>query len=288
MAHRKENNHASLHSRLAEKITTLPYATLFLLWFTLVAGFAVVYALLATFTPLQAPPALLNLPPLSRLGNSLYYSVITATTTGYGDIVPMGFSKVLASIQSIVGFFVLAVFVTKLVSQQQELAVKQMHRLTYEDVFHNTREGLFIIRKDFDRIITRVEQRQPLSAEDWEDLATAYKQGQSLLLEIPEFYSAEEGSLYTIDERREQLLQEAVHRTLHRINHLIDEFSIAGIDWTAQTESTRELQGLLRVVEAVTKLWRECSPYRQHESFESILRLKERAGNRVKAALLPK
>lgn len=288
MAHHKENNHASLHSRLAEKITSLPYATLFMLWFLLVGGFAVAYALLATFAPQQAPPQLLNLPPLSRLGNSLYYSVITSTTTGYGDIVPIGFSKVLASIQSIVGFFVLAIFVTKLVSQQQELAVRQMHRLTYEDVFHNTREGLFVIRKDFDRIITRVEQRSPLSAEDWEDLATAYKQGQSLLLEIPEFYSAEEGSLYTIDERREQLLQEAVHRTLHRINHLIDECSIAGIDWAAQAESTRELQGFLRVVETVTKLWRERSPYRQHESFESILRLKERAGNRVKAALLPK
>lgn len=288
MAHHKENNHASLHSRLAEKITSLPYATLFMLWFLLVGGFAVAYALLATFAPNEAPPALLNLTPLSRLGNSLYFSVITSTTTGYGDIVPMGFSKVLAGIQSIVGFFVLAVFVTKLVSQQQELAVKQMHRLTYEDVFHNTREGLFIIRKDFDRIITRVEQRSPLSGEDWEDLTTAYKQGQSLLLEIPEFYSAEEGNLYTIDERREQLLQEAVHRTLHRINHLIDEMSIAGIDWTAKTESTQELQGLLRVVETVTKLWRERSPYRQHESFESILRLKERAGNRVKAALLPK
>jgi hypothetical protein len=281
MAHRKENNHAPLHTRLVEKITGMPYATLFTLWFTLVGLFAVAYALLATFAPEQAPRELLNLPPLLRLGNSLYYSIITATTTGYGDIAPMGFSKVLASVQAIVGFLVLAVLVTKLVSQQQELAVRQMHKLTYEDVFHNTREGLFVIRKDFDCIIDKIERREPLTAEDWADLATAFKQGQSLLLEIPDFYSAEEGRLYTIDERREQLLQEAVRRTLHRINHLIDGLSLAGIDWSRQQESIGELKELLAVVSRIAPLWRERSPYAKRESFEEILRLRQRAANRL-------
>lgn len=276
------NGRTRLPQRLAEKITTLPYTALFMLWFTLAALFALSYALLAIFAPSHAPQGLLNLEPLRLIGNSLYYSIITSTTTGYGDIVPMGFSKVLASIQSIVGFFLLAVFVTKLVSQQQELAVRQMHKLTYEDVFHNTREGLFIIRKDFDRLIVKVEQRETLIEEDWEDLATAFKQGQSLLLEIPEFYSPEEVGLYTLDERREQLLQEAVHRTLHRLNQLIDELSLAGIDWTAQKETVKELSALLHVVSKVMALWRERSPYTRHESFEEILRLRERAANRMK------
>ena len=271
-----------LHQRLAEKIVTLPYTALFMLWFTLAALFAAAYALLAIFAPSHAPQGLLNLEPLRLIGNSLYYSIITSTTTGYGDIVPMGLSKILASVQSIVGFFLLAVFVTKLVSQQQELAVRQMHKLTYEDVFHNTREGLFIIRKDFDRLIARVEQREPLVPEDWEDLATAFKQGQSLLLEIPEFYSPEEIGLYTLDERREQLLQEAVHRTLHRLNQLIDEMSLAGIDWMNRKETTKELTALLHVVAKVMALWRERSPYTRHESFEEILRLRERASNRMR------
>jgi len=276
------NGRSHFHQRLAEKIVTLPYTALFTLWFVLAALFAAAYALLAIFAPAHAPQGLLNLETLRLIGNSLYYSIITSTTTGYGDIVPMGLSKILASIQSIVGFFLLAVFVTKLVSQQQELAVRQMHKLTYEDVFHNTREGLFIVRKDFDRLIAKVEQREPLSVEDWEDLATAFKQGQSLLLEIPEFYSPEEVGLYTIDERREQLLQEAVHRTLHRLNQFIDECSLAGIDWMAHKEMMKELTVLLQVVSKVTALWRERSPYARHESFEEILRLRERAANRMK------
>jgi hypothetical protein len=262
-------------------ITRLPYSTLFTIWLTLAAGFAAAYALMATFSPENAPQQLLGLSPLVRLGNSIYFSIITATSTGYGDIVPYGFSKTLASIQATVGLFIFAILVGKLVSGQQELAVRQMHKLTYEDVFHNTREGLYIIRKDFDRIIDKVECKVPITMMDWEDLATAYKQGQSLILEIPEFYSAEEAPLYVIDARREQLLMEAVHRTLHRINHLIDAFSIAGIDWSAQVESTKELTDLLKVVATITPLWKAHSPHQREESFETILRLRERAWNRV-------
>ncbi len=279
-ASRNGRLHLPLH--LVEKITALPYTALFTLWFALAALFALAYALLAILAPAHAPQGLVNLEPLRLIGNSLYYSVITSTTTGYGDIVPMGFSKVLSSIQCVVGYFVLAVFVTKLVSQQQELAVHQMHKLTYEDVFHNTREGLFIIRKDLDRLIAKVEQREPLTPENWEDFAVSCKQGQSLLLEIPEFYSPEEIGLYTIDEAREQLLQEAVHRTLHRLNQLMDDCAMAGIDWMAQEKAANELTELLHVVEKVTALWHKRSPYARHESFEMILHAQERAANRMK------
>jgi hypothetical protein len=158
-----------------------------------------------------------------------------------------------------------------------------MNKLTYEDVFHNTREGLFVVRKDFDRLIAKVEQRETLTEEDWKDLATAFRQAQSLLLEIPEFYSPEEVGLFTLDERREQLLQEAVHRTLHRLNQFIDELSLAGIDWMNKKESTKELSALLHVVEKVMALWRERSPHAKKESFEMILRLRERAANRMKS-----
>ncbi|MFH1444799.1 MAG: ion channel [Candidatus Peregrinibacteria bacterium] len=278
------NGRFSLHTRMMEKVTSLPYATLFLVWFTLAGLFGMAYAILATYLPAHAPQQLLGLPTFTRIGDSLYYSIITATSTGYGDIVPMGFSKVLASTQAMSSLFIFAVLVTKLMSKQQELAVRQMHRLTYEDVFHNTREGLFIIRKDFDRLITKVEQRDMPTSEDWEDMATAFKQGQSLLLEIPDFYDTE-NQLYMIDERREQLLQEAVHRTLHRVNQLIDECALAGLDWMAQRDVAQELTELLHVVEKVTALWRERSPYAKHESFETILRLKERAGNRMKGTI---
>lgn len=207
---------------------------------------------------------------LQRLGDSIYFSVITSTTVGYGDIIPQGFSKALAGLQSIIAFFVFGLCISKLVSNKQEIAIRQMHKLTFEDVFRNTREGLYIVRKDFDHIMLQAETVKQIDAEHWENLMVAYKQAQSIIAEIPDFYRGD-GDLYTIDERREQLLQEAVHRTLHRINQLLDTFARSGIDWTADAVSVAELQSLLVLVAAITPDWKSNSPYTQHEAFEDIL-----------------
>lgn len=43
--------------------------------------------------------------------NSLYFSIVTFTTTGYGDILPIGITKVFAAMEALLGGFILAIFV---------------------------------------------------------------------------------------------------------------------------------------------------------------------------------
>lgn len=54
---------------------------------------------------------------LINLGNTLYFSVVTFTTLGYGDLVPIGFSRVLAAIEAFTGSFTLALFVVVFVKK---------------------------------------------------------------------------------------------------------------------------------------------------------------------------
>ncbi|OGJ60603.1 hypothetical protein A3C37_00040 [Candidatus Peribacteria bacterium RIFCSPHIGHO2_02_FULL_53_20] len=258
------------HSIVIEKLLDLPYSTLGMLWAGLVLFFAALYFSLGQWLPAHAPMPIGSESVLRSLGDSIYFSVITATTVGYGDILPQGFSKFLAGLQSIIAFFVFGLCISKLVSNKQEIAIRQMHKLTFEDVFRNTREGLYIVRKDFDHIMLQAETLKRIDEEHWENLAVAYKQAQSLIAEIPDFYRGD-GDLYTIDERREQLLQEAAHRTLHRINQLLDTFARSGINWMADAESVHELKTLLSLVAAITPDWKNNSPYTQHEAFDGIL-----------------
>lgn len=259
------------HSIVIDKILQLPYSTLGILWGGLVLFFAAMYFSLGQWYPAHAPAPLGTETLLQRLGDSIYFSVITSTTVGYGDIIPQGWSKLLAGLQSIIAFFVFGLCISKLVSNKQEIAIRQMHKLTFEDVFRNTREGLYIVRKDFDHIMLQAETLKRIDEEHWENLAVAYKQAQSLIAEIPDFYRGD-GDLYTIDERREQLLQEAVHRTVHRINQLLDAFARNNIDWMTDAASVDELQALVALMHAVTPDWKGNSPYTQHEAFEDILR----------------
>lgn len=259
--------------RYIERIALMSYTQLFALWASLTLAFAMGYFLLSSIgdTAHHGPRALVEIAdPVNRLWNSLYFSVITATSTGYGDITPNGFSKALAAVQSISALFIFAIFVTKLVSRNQETALREVHRLTFEDVFQNMREGFFIMRKDFDEIITKLHTESILVQEDWDTLIVALKQGQSLIGEIPDFYNNEH-KLYVIDARREELMQEAVHRTMHRINSLVDALSRANIAWSEHQKFMKELRALLQTLDTVTSLWEKRSPYTHHEAFMDIM-----------------
>jgi Ion channel len=95
-------------------------------------GAAVVYLSLATifaraFSFLWGliPGAFANLPPAapgaSDLVTMLYFSLATLTTTGYGDIVPVyPFARSLASLESVIGPFYLAITVARLVTMELE------------------------------------------------------------------------------------------------------------------------------------------------------------------------
>lgn len=53
-----------------------------------------------------------NMQPLYWALNSIYFSIVTFTTLGYGDISPKGFAKIIASLEAITGYLVLALIVT--------------------------------------------------------------------------------------------------------------------------------------------------------------------------------
>jgi hypothetical protein len=54
---------------------------------------------------------------ISHLLDTLYFSIITFTTLGYGDITPQGFSRFLASTEALMGSFSLALFVVVFVKK---------------------------------------------------------------------------------------------------------------------------------------------------------------------------
>ncbi len=184
--------------RSIEHLTELTYGSILLLWVVQVLVFGTIYFTFAMFMPEHGPALQSTIAhPLDVLGDSLYFSVITTTTTGYGEIYPLGFSKALTGAQSVIGIFLWTLFVIKLVSHRQDIAIEEMHRLSYEEVFHNLREGLFIMRKDFDRIMRNARTHKHVSEDDWLDLVIAYRQGQSLLQEIPDLYATRKRTAHT-------------------------------------------------------------------------------------------
>jgi len=256
-------------SRLADGIVGLSYQSLFVLWVFLSFSIGVMYFLLSYF-PGQGPGQLTQTDATIRFWNSIYFSFVTATSTGYGDITPEGLSKPLAILESILALIIFAVLVTKLISHKQDIALRQIHKLVFEDVFHNIREGFFIVRKDFDSIILTVEKGESMQSHDWENLETAYRQAQSFLRRIPDFYEPED-RLYTIDIRREELLLDGLYRTVNRTYNLLSAFQTARIQWINQNESVEELREFLQLTEVIVRLWEQHCLHDHQSQFQELL-----------------
>ena len=259
---------------IIDKLTQQSYGILFLLWFAIAFTFGLLYFLLLISSPENGPgPISPESGFLSKFLNCLYFSIITATSTGYGDLAPGGISKLFASIQSVIALVVFAVFVSKLVSYKQEFALGEIHKLTFEEVVHHIREGLYIVRKDCDRLIENVIQKEKLDHTGWTDLKIIYRHTQSLLQKIPHFYATSRGKMgfYTIDRDRETLLHEAVFRTLTRIQKMLIVFETAKIDWNHHAESRELLAKIVHLIDTITPNWTEESPYR--EDFGDITKI---------------
>lgn len=267
---------SSLTTLITEKLTQQSYEKILLLWLGITLMFGILYFLLLIFSPQNGPRSISPDQPLFiKLLDSIYYSIITATSTGYGDIVPQGFSKFLASIQSFTALAIFAIFVTKLVSYKQELALREVHQLIFEDVFHNVREGLYIVRKDCDRFIRHAKENRSMTEEDWEDLTVMYRHIRSLFHKIPQFYGTTDfqTGYYIIDADRESLLHEAVYRTFTRIFEMNNILHQSKINFEKHEDSLIQLKKVIRLIDKITPEWKKESHYK--ENFNDIISVAE-------------
>ncbi len=255
---------------ILEHLSQRSYGDLFMVWILLNMLFAIVYFLLASTHPEHAPTELALLDPASRLFNSFYFSIITGTSTGYGDILPQGISKLLAMIQTCMALLVFAIFVTKLVSSRTEATLREVHRMSLEGIFYHIRHVLFIVRKDVDGVLHALTMHRTLTERDWEILQTACLQAESLVGEIPELYSGGGHDLSSVDSKRERLIIEALQRTLKRLDLLLKALRLNGVPWTEQNEDVRHgLLGLLEAIASVIALW-EQRESAQKTTYESL------------------
>jgi hypothetical protein len=258
-------------SSFLEKLSLATYGELFFMWMLINIICTVWYFGLATVGSASAPSHLTQMDTAERLFNSFYFSIITATSLGYGDILPFGFSKVLAMVQSILALMIFALFVTKLVSQRQDRTLAEVHRMTSESKFYDIRQGLFLVRKDFDALMIKVRAGKKLEDADWELLTMTYLHAHNLIEEIPNLYNGQGQNLYVIDEKREKLLIESIDRTLQRLKTFLALMTKEKITWKKNAESLKEYKDLISALETMMPLWRKRSPTKKNPSFEKVV-----------------
>ena len=105
----------------------------------------------------RSPGLYRNGQPLSNgiggFGDCLYFSVVTATTLGYGDITPVnGWARVLASCEAVAGMVLVGALISKLLSTHQERLLQETHDLAFKERLGRIQTSLHILVSEFQGI----------------------------------------------------------------------------------------------------------------------------------------
>jgi ion channel len=152
----------TLSSRFVEALADRSVGELFALWLEIVIGGGLAYWLLAWASPRFALMA--GGAPIAGgvrgLLPALYFSAVTATSIGYGDIVPAGGARVLAVGEGIAGLILFGCVVSKFVSRRQDELIGQIHRIAFEDRLGRVRTNLLLVRTELQATARLCEGRE--------------------------------------------------------------------------------------------------------------------------------
>lgn len=216
--------HTSSIARFIDALADRPVGRLFRLWAEIVLTCGVLFWLLAlvpghTLVVLGEP-----LPhSLRGLVVGIYFSAVTATSVGYGDVVPMGLARVIAISEAIAGLVLFGCVVSKFVSRRQDELIGEIHRIAFEDRLGRVRTNLHLVRTEIQETARLCEGRD---------------------VPPPEALArVESASMIFVGELR------AVHDLLYRTNQPLDEAELETI-LTGVVSVFREFAELLVCVQS--------------------------------------
>ncbi len=85
---------------------------------------------------------------INNLPDSIYFSFVTATTTGFGDFLPQGWFKLIVIAEVICGLLLLALVTSKLVSIKQDILLKEIYDMSFYERINRLRSGLLLFRQN--------------------------------------------------------------------------------------------------------------------------------------------
>ncbi len=206
------------------------FSKILLLWLSGIFGFGVFYFLGSTQNSFLLSTGAGK--PVSQWLDYVYFSFITATSTGFGDIVPIGMFKSVAILEIIFGLIVLALVTSKLVSLKQDVIITEIYDISFTEKINRLRSSMLLFRQNITRIITRIEEKTITSNEIchmYIDLSSF----EATLHEVHSFFKRRTRHYFTkkIDPINTELIFNSVLQSFQKIDEILSELNEKKLKW---------------------------------------------------------
>lgn len=211
-------------------IDRLSFLHIFIAWLSIIVFFGAVYH----FSQNDSSFLFYNLEGnhTTKIKDAIYFSFVTATTTGFGDIIPYGLFKFIAIFEVVFGLLLLAFVTSKLVSIKQDAILSELYLLSINEKVNRLRSSLLLFRQNLDRITTKIEEGEIQKRE----LDNIYLYFSSLEDSLGETITLMEKSKHerfikSMDPVSTQLVFNSIISSFEKLNELISTMNQKNIEW---------------------------------------------------------
>lgn len=96
---------------------------------------------------------------LQGLAAAIYFSFVTATSVGYGDLLPVGLMRIVAITEAVTSLLIFGALIAKFVSRRQEQLVSEIHRVTFEERLDRVQINLHLVLSELQAVAEMCERR---------------------------------------------------------------------------------------------------------------------------------
>lgn len=144
-----------LIARALETVAGTSFERLLGVWLSIVVGCGLLYWALDAFVGTDLREGLTAVPAnFGGLLTAMYFSFVTATSIGFGDVVPLGTARVIAVLEGASGLLIFGAIISKLVSKRQEDLIEETHRIAYEARLGRIRTNLHLVLSELQTMST--------------------------------------------------------------------------------------------------------------------------------------
>lgn len=212
-------------------IDKLTFFRIFLIWASIIGFFGLVYHFFTGngsflfYVPLNHT--------VKRASDSIYFSFITATSTGYGDIIPSGFFKFISIVEVVFGLLLLAFVTSKLISIKQDIILNEIYEISFNEKINRLRSSLLVFRQNLSRIINKIEENS-IRKREISEIYVYISSFEDTLNEIHSIIDTSgQGGYFkkVIDPLNTELLFNSILTSFEKLNELISILNQSNLEW---------------------------------------------------------
>ncbi|MEK6900314.1 MAG: potassium channel family protein [Nanoarchaeota archaeon] len=209
----------------------IKFYQILLFWFFLIFLFGVIYYFFLGRLGADLVSTV-SKQPITKATDAVYFSFITATSTGFGDIIPIGFFKVMAIAEVTLGLLLLALVTSKLVSIKQDIILEEIYEMSFKEKINRLRSSLLLFRQHASRIMTHIET-DTIDKREINDLYIYIHGMETVLEEMLPLINPEGKNIFTksIDPVNTELLVNSGLQSFERLLELLNTLSNSKLDW---------------------------------------------------------